>query len=96
MTLPKAKRMTPKQFGNQVAKAIADYDPDAASRYRRAREQRSVWTRELEDGMSYLGMVHDTSDHHRDQGHARHRRLRPTGAAAHGSGRGARDGGRRR
>ena len=61
VTLPKAKRMTPKQFGNQVAKAIADYDPDAASRYRRAREQRSVWTRELEDGMSYLGMVHDTS-----------------------------------
>ena len=61
MTLPKAKRMTPKQFGNQVAKAIADFDPDAASRYRRAREQRSVWTRELEDGMSYLGMVHDTS-----------------------------------
>ena len=61
VTLPKAKRMTPKQFGNQVAKAIADVDPDAASRYRRAREQRSVWTRELEDGMSYLGMVHDTS-----------------------------------
>ena len=37
------------------------FDPDAASRYTRAREQRSVWTRELEDGMSYLGMIHDTS-----------------------------------
>jgi hypothetical protein len=61
VTLPKARRMTPGEFRAAVATAIADYDPDAAGRYRRAREQRSVWTRELEDGMSYLGMVHDTA-----------------------------------
>jgi hypothetical protein len=61
VTLPKAQRMTPKQFGREVAKAIADVDPDATGRHRAAREQRAVWTRELEDGMSYLGMVHDTS-----------------------------------
>ena len=61
VTLPKARRMTPGQFARAVATAIADHDPDAAARYRAARETRSVWTRELEDGMSYLGMVHDTS-----------------------------------
>ena len=59
--LPKAKRLAPGPFAREVATAIARFDPDAASRYTRAREQRSVWTRELEDGMSYLGMVHDTS-----------------------------------
>jgi hypothetical protein len=61
VTLPKAKRMTPGEFRSAVAKAVADHDPDAAGRFQRAREQRSVWTRELEDGMSYLGMVHDTT-----------------------------------
>ncbi len=59
--LPKAARMTAGQFVRQVLKAVADFDPDAATRHVRARAQRSVWTRELEDGMSYLGMVHDTS-----------------------------------
>jgi hypothetical protein len=61
VTLPKAKRMTPGEFRRAVATAIADHDPEAAARHKTAREQRSVWTRELEDGMSYLGMVHDTT-----------------------------------
>jgi hypothetical protein len=61
VTLPKAKRMTPGEFRSAVATAVADHDPDAAARHKAAREQRSVWTRELEDGMSYLGMVHDTT-----------------------------------
>ena len=61
VTLAKARRMTPGEFATAVAKAVADFDPDAAARYRAAREKRSVWTRELEDGMSYLGMIHDTS-----------------------------------
>jgi hypothetical protein len=61
VTLPKARRMTPGQFRREVAKAVADHDPDAAGRFQRARAQRAVWTRELEDGMSYLGMVHDTT-----------------------------------
>jgi hypothetical protein len=61
VTLPKARRMTPGQFRREVAKAVADHDPDAAGRFQRARTRRSVWTRELEDGMSYLGMVHDTT-----------------------------------
>jgi hypothetical protein len=60
VTLPKARRMTPGEFRAAVATAVADFDPDATGRHTRAREQRSVWTRELEDGMSYLGMVHDT------------------------------------
>ena len=61
VTLPKARRMTPGQFGREVTKAVADHDPDATARYKAARERRAVWTRELEDGMSYLGLVHDTS-----------------------------------
>jgi hypothetical protein len=61
VTLPKAKRMTPGEFGHAVAKAVAEHDPDEPARHKAAREQRSVWTRELEDGMSYLGMVHDTT-----------------------------------
>jgi hypothetical protein len=61
VTLPKAKRMTPGEFRVAVAKAVADHDPNASARHKAAREQRSVWTRELEDGMSYLGMVHDTT-----------------------------------
>jgi hypothetical protein len=61
VTLPKAKRMTPGEFRRAVATAVADHGPDAAARFERAREKRSVWTRELEDGMSYLGMVHDTA-----------------------------------
>jgi hypothetical protein len=61
VTLPKAQRMTPGEFRSAVATAVADHDPDAAARHTAAREQRSVWTRELEDGMSYLGMVHDTT-----------------------------------
>jgi hypothetical protein len=61
VTLPKAKRMTPGEFRSAVAKAVADHDPNAAGRHKAAREQRTVWTRELEDGMSYLGLVHDTT-----------------------------------
>jgi hypothetical protein len=60
VTLPKAKRMTPGEFRAAVATAVADHDPDATARHKAARDTRSVWTRELEDGMSYLGMVHDT------------------------------------
>jgi hypothetical protein len=58
--LPKAKRLAPGPFEREVAKAVADFDPDAAARLRRARAQRSIWTRPLSDGMSFLGMIHDT------------------------------------
>jgi hypothetical protein len=58
--LPKARRMAPGPFEREVARAVADFDPDAAARHRRSREQRAVWTRPLPDGMSFLGMIHDT------------------------------------
>ena len=57
--LGKAKRMTPGQIGKQVAKAVADLDPDAEARHRRAKDDRRVFTRPLEDGMGFLGMVDD-------------------------------------
>ncbi|MFN8147857.1 MAG: DUF222 domain-containing protein [Candidatus Nanopelagicales bacterium] len=59
--LPKARRMTPGELGKVLAAIIADVDPDAAARTRRARESRRVWTRPLDDGLSFLGLVHDTA-----------------------------------
>ena len=60
--LPKAKRLAPGPFAREVATAIARFDPDAASRYTRARAATlGVDPCSFEDGMSYLGMVHDTS-----------------------------------
>ena len=59
--LPKAKRMAPGEFGGEVAKAIARLDRDAAARVKKARATRRVWSRQLEDGMGYLGVTHDWS-----------------------------------
>ena len=88
--LPKAKRLAPGPFAREVATAIARFDPDAASRYTRAREQRSVWTRELEDGMSLPRHGPRHLHDHRDEGHARRRRAGPARAATHGGRRGPR------
>jgi hypothetical protein len=57
--LPKARRMPVGEFGGEVAKAIARLDRDAAERARKARATRRVWSRQLEDGMGYLGITHD-------------------------------------
>jgi hypothetical protein len=57
--LPKAKRLTVGEFGREVAKAVVVLDPDAEARFRRAREQRRVWSRPLDDGLGFLGLVHD-------------------------------------
>ena len=62
--LPKAKRLTPGELGGEVAKAIALLDRDAASRVRRARATRRVWSRQLPDGMGFVGMTHDWSTIH--------------------------------
>ena len=56
--LPKARRMTPGQFGTEVDKLVARFDPDAAARHDRARAQsRRVWSRQLPDGLGFLGLV---------------------------------------
>ena len=59
--LPKAKRLAPGEFGGEVAKVIARLDRDAAARAKKARATRRVWSRQLEDGMGYLGLTHDWS-----------------------------------
>ena len=59
--LPRATRLAPAQFGAEVAKAVARLDRDAAARVAKARATRRVWTRQLEDGMGYLGVTHDWS-----------------------------------
>jgi hypothetical protein len=59
--LPTATRTTPGEFARVVAQAIARLDRDAAARVKRARATRRVWSRQLEDGMGYLGLTHDWS-----------------------------------
>jgi hypothetical protein len=55
--LPKARRLPVGKFGDEVAAAVVDLDPDAVTRHRRAREQRTVYSRRLEDGLGFLGVV---------------------------------------
>jgi len=57
--LPKAKRLSPGEFAGEVAKVIARLDRDAAARAKKARAIRRVWTQQLEDGMGYLGLIHE-------------------------------------
>ena len=48
-------------FRRIVATLIARHDPAAAERTTRAREQRRVTARPLDDGLGFLGLVHDWS-----------------------------------
>lgn len=57
--LPRARRRTAVQLRRDIAQAIADLDPDAASRLVRARESRRVTFRALEDGLGYVALVHE-------------------------------------
>ena len=58
--LPKAKRATPGEFRREVRKAVVDLDAErAAERVARARAERYVSCRPLEDGMGFLGVVSD-------------------------------------
>jgi hypothetical protein len=57
--LPRARRTTTSQFGDEVAAAVADLDTDAAERCRKARATRGVSTRKLDDGMGRLSVTHD-------------------------------------
>jgi hypothetical protein len=58
--LPKAKRTTGGEFRLEIAKAVADLDAAAAAeRVARARESRRVTCRPIEDGLGFLGIVHD-------------------------------------
>jgi hypothetical protein len=59
VALPKAKRMTPGQFGKECEALVIRFDRDAAARARIAVQERRVTVKALEDGMGYLGLVHD-------------------------------------
>ncbi len=61
LALPKATRLTPGEFGREVRALVVRVDRDSVARHTRAHASRRVWTRELDDGMSYLGLVHDTT-----------------------------------
>ena len=57
--LPRAARLTVGQFAREVTALVARFDRDAAARAATARQTRRVWSRQVEDGMGYLGMTHD-------------------------------------
>jgi hypothetical protein len=57
----KARRMTVGEFAREVTALVARFDPDAANRVARARASRSVRVRPLDDGLGFLGLVHDWS-----------------------------------
>ena len=59
LALPKARRLTPGELGREVRALVVRLDRDSVARH--AHASRRVWTRELDDGMSYLGLVHDTT-----------------------------------
>jgi hypothetical protein len=57
----RARRMTVGQFAHELSALIARFDPDAEARVNRARAQRRVTARRLDDGLGFLGLVHDWS-----------------------------------
>ena len=57
--LPAARTLPVTAFGREVAKAVADLDPDAAARHHRALQQREVTARPLDDGLGLLTLIHD-------------------------------------
>lgn len=57
--LSKARRLPVGKFGTEVVTAVAALDTDAAARVRRARDQRTVYSRQLDDGLGFLGVVHE-------------------------------------
>ena len=59
--LVRARRMTVGEFARELAALIARFDPDAEGRAVRAREQRRVSVTKLDDGLGFLGVVHDWS-----------------------------------
>ena len=60
IVLPKARRLTPGEFGREVSKAIMRVDARAAAeRHRQARAARQVIARECDEGMGFLGVTDD-------------------------------------
>jgi hypothetical protein len=57
----KARRMTVGEFAREVVALVARFDPDAGTRVSRARDSRNVSVRQLDDGLGFLGLVHDWS-----------------------------------
>ena len=61
LALPKATRLTPGEFGREVRALVVRLDRDSVARHARAHGSRRVWTRDLDHGMSYLGLIHDST-----------------------------------
>jgi hypothetical protein len=55
----RARRMTVGEFAREVTALVVRFDPDSAARVTRAREDRRVSARPLDDGLGFLGLVHD-------------------------------------
>ncbi|MGD9955160.1 MAG: DUF222 domain-containing protein, partial [Candidatus Nanopelagicales bacterium] len=60
LALPSAVSKVVAEFRNDLAALIAELDPDAVERRRTAHKGRHVYSRRGRDGMSFLGLTHDT------------------------------------
>ena len=60
LALPHAQTLVVADFRRELQALIESLDPDAVRRHQRAHDQRGVYTRRGKDGMSFLGLTHDT------------------------------------
>lgn len=60
LALPSAMSKVVAEFRTDLAALIAELDPEAIDRRRTAHEGRHVYSRRGKDGMSFLGLTHDT------------------------------------
>jgi len=60
LALPSAMTKVVAEFRTDLAALIAELDPEAIERRRTAHQGRHVYSRRGKDGMSFLGLTHDT------------------------------------
>ena len=60
LALPHAQTLVVADFRRELQALIESLDPEAVRRHQRAHDQRGVYARRGKDGMSFLGLTHDT------------------------------------
>ena len=60
LALPHAQRLVVAEFRRELQALIESLDPDAVRRHKDAHDQRGMYVRRGKDGMSFLGLTHDT------------------------------------
>ncbi|MFC6237624.1 HNH endonuclease [Longivirga aurantiaca] len=60
LALPAARTMVVADFRTHLQALITELDPDAVRRHQKAHDDRGLYIRRGKDGMSFLGLTHDT------------------------------------